>query len=434
MEAIDDALQLLGRSGQQVVLARGGDDDVGLVDLGNIDRLADGCLQGVEALARLGGDGVGRKRPGSARVTAIGDERVGGRRVEVGLVEDEQDVLALAVGHHLVGLLLRRPAIDHPEHEQGFVQLLPRALDAHLLHDVVGVAQSGRIDEAEGEAPDEGGLLDAVACGAVDVAHEGAVLADQVVEECRFAHIGLADDGHGNALLDGLADMVGPGQRGHVVLDAAGQGEELAAVGKDQVVVVGEVQFEFEQRGEPEQPFAQRLQGRADVALELAEGQPVGGLVGGTDQVGHGLGLAQVHLAVEVGPAGVFARFGLAASGLGERVEDLVDDVGRSVAGDLYRVLSRVGVGRTVEGDDDVVDLLALGTVEGGVAQRGGRTGGEVLAEQAAEDGIALAAAHSHDGDGAPHGGGQGADGIVGVVCHQILSSTSLMSESMVFL
>ena len=147
--------------------------------------------------------------------------------------------------------------------------------------------------------------------------------------------------------------MVGPGQRGHVVLDAAGQGEELAAVGKDQVVVVGEVQFEFEQRGEPEQPFAQRLQGRADVALELAEGQPVGGLVGGTDQVGHGLGLAQVHLAVEVGPAGVFAWFGLAASGLGERVEDLVDDVGRSVAGDLYRVLSRVGVGRTVEGDDD---------------------------------------------------------------------------------
>ena len=111
-----------------------------------------------------------------------------------------------------------------------------------------------------------------------------------------------------------------------------------------------------------------------------------------------------------------------------------MDDVGRSVAGDLYRVLSRVGVGRTVEGDDDVVDLLALGTVEGGVAQRGGRTGGEVLAEQAAEDGIALAAAHSHDGDGAPHGGGQGADGIVGVVCHQILSSTSLMSESMVFL
>ena len=66
------------------------------MDLGNIDRLADGCLQGVEALARLGGDGVGRKRPGSARVTAIGDERVGGRRVEVGLVEDEQDVLALA--------------------------------------------------------------------------------------------------------------------------------------------------------------------------------------------------------------------------------------------------------------------------------------------------------------------------------------------------
>ena len=248
------------------------------------------AAQGVEALARLGGDGVGRKRKGNARVTAIGDERVGGRRVEVGLVEDEQDVLALAVGHHLVGLLLRRPAIDHPEHEQGFVQLLPCALDAHLLHDVVGVAQSGRIDEAKGEPPMRvvsSMLSRVVPWTSLTRARSSPI---KVVEECRFAHIGLADDGHGNALLDGLADMVGPGQRGHVVLDAAGRGEELAAVGKDQVVVVGEVQFEFEQRGEPEQPFAQRLQGRADVALELAEGQPVGGLVGGTDQVGHGLG------------------------------------------------------------------------------------------------------------------------------------------------
>ena len=51
------------------------------------------------------------------------------------------------------------------------------------------------------------GVLDDVARGAVDVAHDGLLLVEQGVEQRRFAGVGLADDGDGNAVLDGVAHL-----------------------------------------------------------------------------------------------------------------------------------------------------------------------------------------------------------------------------------
>ena len=85
---------------------------------------------------------------------------------------------------------------------------------------------------------------------------------------------------------------------------------QFAAVGKLQLFVVGEVEFKLHERGEVEELVAQFSQFAAESAPHLVHGQAVLGGRGGGDEVCHGFGLAQVHLAVEEGAAGVFAGLG----------------------------------------------------------------------------------------------------------------------------
>lgn len=54
----------------------------------------------------------------------------------------------------------------------------------------------------------------------------------------------------------------------------------------------------------------------------------MGGCVPGGDEVGYGFGLAEVHLAVEVGALGVFAWLGHHAAVLEEEFDDALQDVG----------------------------------------------------------------------------------------------------------
>ena len=57
------------------------------------------------------------------------------------------------------------------------------ALDSEVFDGVVGVAQSGGVDEAECVVSDGESVFDGVACGAVDVGHDGALLAEDEVEQ-----------------------------------------------------------------------------------------------------------------------------------------------------------------------------------------------------------------------------------------------------------
>ena len=56
--------------------------------------------------------------------------------------------------------------------------------------------------------------------------------------------------------------------------------QEFCAVGKFEVFVVGEVEFEFEQRGDFQQLFAQSAQLGADASAQLADGNVVRCFVG----------------------------------------------------------------------------------------------------------------------------------------------------------
>jgi len=104
------------------------------------------------------------------------------------------------------------------------------------------------------------------------------------------------------------------GKTGDVIVNSFGEFKKFATVGKFQVFVVGEVEFEFEERGEFEELFAQLGEFGGEMASELTHGHLVGSLVGGGDEVGYGLGLREIHLAVEVGALGIFAGGGHAAA------------------------------------------------------------------------------------------------------------------------
>ena len=120
--------------------------------------------------------------------------------------------------------------------------------------------------------------------------------------------------------------------------------------------MVGEVEFEFEEGGELEELVAEDREFGGDAATKLIHGDLVGGTVGGCNEVGYGFGLGEVEFAVEVGTLGEFARVGLAATLLGEEGEDLLGNVGGAVERYFGGVFACVGVGRTEDGDKNVVD------------------------------------------------------------------------------
>ena len=147
--------------------------------------------------------------------------------------------------------------VNHPEDDGGLLHLLIGALDADALDNVGGLAYAGGVDEAEGDAAEVDGVFDDIACGAVDVAHDGSLFAYEGVEEGGLTHVGLADDGYGYAVLDGIADVERMGQAGDDALDFVGYLGEFATVGKLELFVVAEVELQLHERGEVEEFVAQ---------------------------------------------------------------------------------------------------------------------------------------------------------------------------------
>ena len=70
---------------------------------------------------------------------------------------------------------------------------------------VSGLTDACGIDETEGDTLQVDGVFDGVTGGAMYVGDDGAFLMKQPVEQSGFSYVGLADNGNGNALLDGLS-------------------------------------------------------------------------------------------------------------------------------------------------------------------------------------------------------------------------------------
>jgi hypothetical protein len=126
--------------------------------------------------------------------------------------------------------------------------------------------------------------------------------------------------------------------------------------GEDVDVVLGEVDAGLEGGDEGDQRGLDGRDGVGERAGELAGGEA--GLLerGGGDEVGDGLGLGEVDAAGEEGALGELAGFGEAGAAGTALADDVFEQDGRAVGGDLDQVFGGVGVGRGEEGGDDFVE------------------------------------------------------------------------------
>lgn len=161
------------------------------------------------------------------------------------LVDDGNNLFALASRGNVAEFFFRRWGVDDPQNDSRLGKGGIGTLNADLLNDIVGGAQTGCIDKTEGDAVDVDGVLNDVTGSAMDIAHNGFFLSHKAVEKCALAYIGFADDGHGNALLDGLTGAEGGGKRGYAVVNGVGKEGEFGAVGKLEFLMVAEIEFEF---------------------------------------------------------------------------------------------------------------------------------------------------------------------------------------------
>ena len=139
---------------------------------------------------------------------------------------------------------------------------------------------------------------------------------------------------------------------------------------------------------------------------------------GGFDEVVDGFGLGEVEAAGEEGAVGEFSGFGEAGSGGEATSEEVVEEDGGAVGGDLDDVLGGVGVGRLEPGDHGFVEDFACVVKDLGEA---GLSGGEGVAEfeEGFGDGAGVGAGEAHDADASAAGrGGDGYDGVVREVGH----------------
>ena len=96
-------------------------------------------------------------------------------------------------------------------------------LDTKVLDGIVGMADAGGIDEAEGDVAQLDGVFDGVTRSALYVADDGAFFAKQSIEQGALAYVRGSDDGYGDAVLEGVTSLEGLGKTGDMFVNVLGE-------------------------------------------------------------------------------------------------------------------------------------------------------------------------------------------------------------------
>ena len=280
---------------------------------------------------------------------------------EISLIEDEQVAMlggggnddARAGGGGLAG-------VDDFEDQISALEFRLGALNADALNGVAPFTQSGGIDETKGDAVDLDDFFDGVARGAGGGADDGALEAEQAIEEATFADVGFANDDGAGAVTEDAALLGG-------VEQAAGVGEEIgkaalkggAGVGRN--VFLRKIDVGFDVGEDVDQGLAEGFGFAADDAGELFVGGTNGEGALGMDEVHDGLGLSEIHFAVEESALGEFARFGMAGTGFEEGFQETLSDQNAAVALELKGGFASVTSAAVKEDDDALVEDEAFG-------------------------------------------------------------------------
>lgn len=406
VEGLQGAAKGVAGLAERLGVAAVRDDGVASVQPRRVDRQAQTAEQFVDARAVFRGDADG----------VLWHSEVG--RGVVDLVHDRQiAAVGLRGGRDRFGGV-RAGGVLNMQDDAGPLDGLPGAFDAHLFQPVVGLVQAGRVDEAEEHAVDVHALLDRIAGRAGDLGDHCPLVAHQSVQQGALPDIGAADEDDGHPLFQGVAQREALVQAGELAFDPLHLAAERSAIGELDVLL-GEVELQFEQGDQAQQPLAQRAELLGIGSADLGGCQGVCGPGLGGDHVGDGLRLGEVHASGQKGAGGELAGGGHAGPLPDAEVEYALQDVAGAVAGELDGVVARIGVRGAEHGGDDVVHCL--GTVEdGAVAERVPRS--LFQRSQPAEDAVAeLDGALSADADHAQGtaGGCSGGDDDIVRVDHR---------------
>lgn len=205
-------------------------------------------------------------------------------------------------------------------------------------------------------------------------------------------------------------------QAGEFGVEFCGDVDEFGARGEFDFFF-GEVEFEFEERCEFEEFFAEFFEAVREVSFHLAGGQAVGGTGVRGDDIGDGFGLGEVHAAVGEGTAREFAGFGESAAVVAEELQQATLHVARAVDGEFHGVFAGEGCRGAEDCRDGLIEELAVVSRVNDVAQMHGAWGlvGELFAAPEAVgsfDGPGTGDADYSDAADAGSGG-YGADCII---------------------
>ena len=143
---------------------------------------------------------------------------------------------------------------------------------------------------------------------------------EELVQEGALTDIRPTDDRHGDALLQGIADLVTMRQAPDMFTDLPGELPQLRAVGKLQFLMIGEVEFQFEERRHLQEFLPKYGQFGTEMSIELTQCHLMGHAVGRGDEVSDGLCLREIHLPVEEGATRILPRLCLTGAGADEGV------------------------------------------------------------------------------------------------------------------
>ena len=184
------------------------------------------------------------------------------------------------------------------QHGVGIFNLGPSAFYADFLYLIVTVAQAGGVDDVQRHAVDLDGLLHFVARGTSDGGNDGELGTRQGVEQRRLAGVRLASDDDFDAFAQecALTCTLHDARQGRLQA-----GQLTCGVGFLQEIDLffREIQRRLDQHAQVDEGVAQRVYFLRKLARQAA-GRTTGGRFGaGVNQIGHGLGLRQIHFVVQ---------------------------------------------------------------------------------------------------------------------------------------
>src|SRR5690625_1449651 len=180
-----------------------------------------------------------------------------------------------------------------------------------------------------------------------NLSHNGAILSDQCVQQCRFSSIGAPRQYRTNSFADQSPRLVGVQQPVDLPLQVRQKLLELIPIGELHILL-NEIEFKLNHRRRIYNSRTKRSHRLSKPPLKLLIRRVDRSSASRMDQIRHRLRLGQLQLAVEKGPLGKFAGFSRTYPLIQNRLQNRLGNQYPSMTGDLYGILSCIG-GRAAE-------------------------------------------------------------------------------------